>query len=36
MPVVRLEKRLGVLPPTARAEIKKALTFALDLEALSD
>jgi mRNA interferase MazF len=32
IPVVRLEKRLGKLPPAAMAEIKKALAFALNLE----
>jgi len=31
MPVVRLERRLGKLPSTAVAEIRRALRFALDL-----
>jgi mRNA interferase MazF len=30
-PTVRLERRLGALPPAAMAQIKKALMFALEL-----
>jgi mRNA interferase MazF len=31
MPVVRLERRLGVLPSDVMSRVKKALAFALDL-----
>jgi mRNA interferase MazF len=30
-PIVRLERRLGTLPPAVLSEIKKALALALDL-----
>ena len=32
LPVKRLERRLGVLPPEVMDRIKKALRFALDLD----
>jgi mRNA interferase MazF len=33
LPTVRLERRLGTLPDTIMAQIKRALAFALDLRA---
>lgn len=32
VPRVRIERKLGDLPPEAMVEIKQALVFALDLE----
>src|SRR2546429_9974070 len=32
---VRLERRLGAVPPTVLSEIKKALILALDLQSMS-
>ncbi len=36
IPIVRLERRLGVLSPGLMARIKSALSFALDLKSASD
>jgi mRNA interferase MazF len=33
IPIVRLERRLGKLPPAVLVKLKNALAFALDLEA---
>ncbi len=34
-PIVRLERRLGTLPPTVLTEIKNSLALALDLRSVS-